>query len=99
VVRGALVFVLLYVLIFALGVAVLLADAERQGAGLTAFEAVAAAATTIGNVGPGLGFAGPMGSFAPFSDVSTIVMIVLMWVGRLELIPVLVLLTRGYWRR
>jgi trk system potassium uptake protein TrkH len=40
-----------------------------------------------------------MGSFAPFSDLSTVVMILLMWIGRLELIPVLVLLTRSYWRR
>ena len=38
------------------------------------------------------------GSFEAFSDVSTVVMIALMWIGRLELIPVLVLLTRSYWR-
>jgi trk system potassium uptake protein TrkH len=39
-----------------------------------------------------------MGSFEPFSDVSTAVMVILMWVGRLEIIPVAVLLTRSYWR-
>ena len=99
VVRAALAFVLLYVLVFALGVAILLVDAEARGLELGPFDAVAAAATTIGNVGPGFGFAGPFGSFAPFSDLSTLTMIVLMWVGRLELIPVLVLLTRAYWRR
>ena len=71
----------------------------RAASTLGAFDAVAAAATTIGNVGPGFGFAGPFGSFAPFSDLSTLTMIVLMWIGRLELIPVLVLLTRAYWRR
>jgi hypothetical protein len=42
--------------------------------------------------------AGPLGSFEGFSNLSTSVMIVLMWIGRLELIPVLVLLTRSYWR-
>jgi trk system potassium uptake protein len=99
VVRAALVFVLLYLLIVLLGVALMLADADRRHLDLGAFEALAAGATTIGNVGPGLGFAGPMGSFAPFSDFSTVVMILLMWIGRLELIPVLVLLTRAYWRR
>ena len=57
-----------------------------------------AAATTIGNVGPGFGFAGPMGSFDPFSPLSKVVMIVLMWMGRLELLPVAVLFTRAYWR-
>jgi trk system potassium uptake protein TrkH len=41
---------------------------------------------------------GPFGSFEGFSNLSTSVMIVLMWIGRLELIPVLVLLTRPYWR-
>ena len=47
---------------------------------------------------PGSAFAGPMGSFEPFSDVSTVVMTILMWVGRLEVIPIVVLLTRRYWR-
>ena len=57
------------------------------------FDAIAAAATTLGNVGPGFGFAGPMGSFDPYSDFSKLVMIVLMWLGRLEIIPVVVLFT------
>ena len=37
-------------------------------------------------------------SFAGFSDVSTSTMAVLMWLGRLEVIPILVLTTRHYWR-
>ena len=39
-----------------------------------------------------------MGSYAPFSDGSKLLMCALMWMGRLELIPVMVLLTRAYWR-
>jgi trk system potassium uptake protein TrkH len=39
-----------------------------------------------------------MDSYAPFSDVSTVTMTLLMWLGRIELIPVVVLLTRRYWR-
>ena len=62
------------------------------------FEAVAASATTLGNVGPGLGFAGPFGSFAEFTGLSKVVMIVLMWMGRLEIVPVIVLFSRTYWR-
>ena len=65
---------------------------------LTPIDAIAAAATTLGNVGPGLGVAGPIGSFRGFSDVSTATMTILMWLGRLEVIPVLVLATRRYWR-
>ena len=89
---------LLYVGVFAAGTLLLIIDAARVDSGLRLLDAVAAAATTLGNVGPAFGVAGPMGSFEPFSDFSKIVMIVLMWVGRLEIIPVAVLLTRSYWR-
>ena len=44
------------------------------------------------------GFAGSFGSFAPFSGVSTGIMIALIWLGRLELIPVVVLMTKSYSR-
>ena len=52
----------------------------------------------LGGVGPHLGFAGPMGSFEPFSDVSTVVLTALMYLGRLEIVPVLVLFTTSHWR-
>jgi trk system potassium uptake protein TrkH len=91
-------FVLLYVGVFALGALALVADGARVDLDMRLLDAVAAAATTLGNVGPAFGFAGPMGSFDPFSDVSKVVMIVLMWLGRLEIIPVAVLLSRHYWR-
>jgi trk system potassium uptake protein TrkH len=97
-VRAVIAFVLLYVGIFVAGAVLLLLDAHRVGLELSPFDAIAASATTLGNVGPAFGFAGPMGSFAPFSDVSKGIMIVLMWIGRLEIIPVAVLLTRAYWR-
>jgi trk system potassium uptake protein TrkH len=91
-------FVLLYVGVFALGTFALLADGARIDLDLRLADAVGAAASTLGNVGPAIGFAGPMGSFDPFSGVSKLVMIVLMWLGRLEIIPVAVLLSRHYWR-
>jgi trk system potassium uptake protein len=98
IVRAVLAFVLLYVGLFALGTLALMLDAARVDLDLRVLDAVAASATTLGNVGPAFGFAGPMGSFEPFSDVSKGVMIVLMWAGRLEIIPVAVLLSRAYWR-
>ena len=73
-------------------------DAASQGPSLSLSTSIAASASMISNVGPGLGLAGPTGSFESFCDVSTIVMTVLMWLGRLEVIPVVVLLTRNYWR-
>jgi trk system potassium uptake protein TrkH len=39
-----------------------------------------------------------MGSFAPFSDLSTFILAALMYLGRLEIIPVLVLFTASHWR-
>lgn len=96
--RSVIVFVLLYIGCFAVGALLLVADAARSGLELSAFEAIAAAATTLANCGPGFGFAGPLGSFDPFSDASKLIMIALMWLGRLEIVPVAVLLTRSYWR-
>jgi trk system potassium uptake protein TrkH len=91
-------FVLLYIGIFIVGAVLLAIDARVSDVELGMTEAIAASAGTLGNVGPALGFAGPMGSYAPFSDFSTVVMAILMWIGRLEVLPVLVLLTRNYWR-
>ena len=96
--RAVLAFVLLYVGLFALGTLALMIDAARVNLDLRVIDAVSASAATLGNVGPAFGFAGPMGSFEPFSDVSKVTMIVLMWLGRLEIIPIAVLLTRSYWR-
>jgi trk system potassium uptake protein TrkH len=96
--RAATVFILLYMGIFVAGAGVIAVDTAFQGPDLTPIDAIAAAATTLGNVGPALGTAGPVGTFEGFSDVSTGAMMILMWMGRLELIPVVVLLTRRYWR-
>jgi trk system potassium uptake protein TrkH len=91
-------FVVLYVGIFAVGALLLVADGARVNMDLSLLEAVAASAAMVANVGTGFGPAGPLGSFDPFSDVSKVLMIVMMWVGRLEIIPVAVLLSRRYWR-
>jgi trk system potassium uptake protein TrkH len=97
-IRAATFFVLLYVGLFVAGAGVIAVDASFQGPDLSPIDAIAAAATTLGNVGPALGAAGPIGTFEGFSDVSTVTMTILMWVGRLEIVPVVVLFTRRYWR-
>ena len=96
--RGVVTFIVLYMGLFAFGALGLVVDATRANVDVESFEALGAAAACLGNVGPGFGFAGPYGSYAPFSDLSTVVLTGLMWLGRLEIIPVAVLLTRGYWR-
>jgi trk system potassium uptake protein len=96
--RSTVVFVLLYLLTFAIGAVALLIDARSTGTQLAVFEAIGASAACIGNVGAAFGFAGPLGSYQPFSDLSTAVLTLLMWLGRVEIIPVAVLLSRNYWR-
>ncbi len=96
--RAVVAFVLLYLGIFIVGAGVITVDASLQGPNVFPIDAISSAAATLGNVGPASGPAGPMTSYAPFSDVSTVTMIVLMWLGRLEVLPIVVLLTRSYWR-
>jgi trk system potassium uptake protein TrkH len=96
--RAVFVFVLLYIGIFAVGAFAILFDSSLAGVDVRPIDAIAASAQALGNVGVGTGFAGPMGSFDGFGDGSKVIMIVLMWAGRLEIIPVVVLLTKGYWR-
>ena len=96
--RAVIAFVALYVAVFALGALGIAIDSGRANLDVAAFDAIGASAATLGNVGPSFGFAGPMGSYDPFSPFSKGIMILLMWMGRLELIPIAVLLTRSYWR-
>ncbi len=58
-----------------------------------------AALTCVSNVGPGLEAIGPSGNFAAFSSLSKGVMSLCMIVGRLEIFPILVLLSPSSWRR
>jgi trk system potassium uptake protein len=91
-------FVLLYIGIFVIGASVLAIDAARTGLDLSVLDAVSVSASMLSNVGPAFGIGGPLGSFEPFSDFSTLVMTGLMWLGRLEIVPIVVLLSRHYWR-
>jgi trk system potassium uptake protein TrkH len=97
-VRGIYAFTAVYFLLFVLGSVFVALDAARIEQTVTAFEAMSAVAATLGNVGPGFGMVGPMGNYEAFTDLSKVVMALLMWVGRLEILPVLVLFTRTYWK-
>jgi trk system potassium uptake protein TrkH len=68
--------------------------------GLDTVTAVSGAATTLANVGPGLGpVIGPAGSFQPLPDAAKWVMTANMLIGRLEIMVMLVMLAPGFWRR
>ena len=59
---------------------------------------ITAVSACINNVGPGLGdIVGPMGSFAPFSHFSKLVLSLAMLIGRLEVYPMLILFLPKAW--
>jgi trk system potassium uptake protein TrkH len=67
--------------------------------GLDFITSVSGAATALGNIGPGLGpEIGPAGNFAGLNDSAKWVLSAAMFVGRLEIMVVLVILTARFWR-
>ena len=57
------------------------------------------ALTCFFNVGPGLNLVGPAGNYAMFSPVSKLALSWCMLAGRLEIYPVLLLMTPSMWKR
>jgi len=98
-VRAIYGFTLLYLLIFGVSAVLIALDAGRVGLQLTALEAIGASIATIGNIGPGFGLLGPFGSYLDFPVTSKLWMVFLMWIGRLEVVTVLVLFTGAFWRQ
>ena len=90
--RQIVVFVFFYFLIFGL-TAILISILEHNSAvGLTG------AISSLGNIGPGVAVStGPMGNYDDLTLYSKLIFIVNMLVGRLELIPFLVMLQKDFW--
>ena len=87
-------FIFLYILIFFIITALL------STSGLDFVTSLSAAATSISNVGPGLGdIIGPNGNFSQLSDFSKWILSLAMILGRLELFAVLVLFIPSFWRK
>jgi trk system potassium uptake protein TrkH len=91
--KSILIFFFAYVAIIILSVVIVSLDDFDF---ITSFSAVIA---TISNIGPGFGIAGPMGNFADFSNLSKITLIANMILGRLEILPVIVLFSPVIWKR
>lgn len=84
----ALIFMICYLLLIVAG-AIL-----NSMAGMQLVEAWTASVASIGNVGPGLGSIGSMGNYADIPAVAKYVCMALMLIGRLEIFPVLYVLSR-----
>ncbi len=54
---------------------------------------------TFNNIGPGLNMVGPTGNFSAFSDLSKLVLTANMLAGRLEIYPMLILLSKSTWKK
>jgi len=52
----------------------------------------------LSNIGPGLGNVGPTDNYAFFSNIEKWYMAFLMMLGRLEVLTVVVLFNRHFWR-
>lgn len=91
--RGIQVFLISYLLIFA-GSVMLISLCELDL--VTNFTAVAA---TLNNIGPGLELVGPTGNFSIFPAPAKWVLMFDMLAGRLEIFPMLVLLSPSTWKR
>jgi trk system potassium uptake protein TrkH len=90
---GVLTFFFMYMLIFILAVVVVALDGKDFA---TTFSSVAA---TIGNIGPGFGAVGPVGNYSGLSSLSKVVLSVCMIIGRLEILPILLLFAPTTWKK
>ncbi len=87
-------FIYLYIIIFFILTSIL------SLTGLDFITAISGAATSISNVGPGLGeIIGPNGNFSTLSNVSKWTLSAGMILGRLELFAILVLFVPSFWRK
>ncbi len=59
---------------------------------------VTAVLACFNNIGPGLELVGPMGGYAPFNAFSKIILTLDMLMGRLEIIPLIMLASPAVWR-
>lgn len=91
--RSVLLFLAAYLLIlFTAGLVVALDDFSFG----TTFTSVV---SCLSNVGPGLETVGPMGNYSAFSILSKVALSLCMIIGRLEIVPIMVLFSKNAWKR
>ena len=86
------VFFLFYLLVFSVCTGIVVALGADVMTGITATIAC------LGNIGPGFNQVGPMGHYGDLHPLSRITLTLAMWVGRLEVLTVLVVLQPEAWR-
>ncbi|WP_282039664.1 TrkH family potassium uptake protein [Saccharicrinis aurantiacus] len=92
VVYKVLAFLVLYIIIFAVG------SLAITITGLDIESSMGAVATSMGGIGPGLGLVGPANNFSAIPDAAKWILSFLMLLGRLELFSVLIIFSPHFWR-
>jgi trk system potassium uptake protein TrkH len=90
---NVLAFVMIYLLIYGVGVFLI------SFTGVDFDTALGAVATCLGNIGPGLGSVGPVNNFAHITPFGKWLLAALMLLGRLELFTVLMLFNPNFWKK
>jgi len=85
-------FVVLYLFLFVLGTIIVVVT------GVDPITASSSVATCMAGIGPGLGTVGPMSNFAHIPEAGKLTLIMLMILGRLEIITVFTIFTRNFWK-
>ncbi|MCA6078131.1 TrkH family potassium uptake protein [Fulvivirga sedimenti] len=90
---NVLAFIMIYLLVYGVGVFLM------SFTGIELDTALGAVATCLGNIGPGLGEVGPVDNFSKITPFGKWILSILMLLGRLELFTVLMLFNMHYWKR
>ena len=84
-------FLFLYLFIFLIGTLI------AVNFGLDPLSAASAVASSLGNIGPGLGSVGPLFNYAHIHETGKLIFSLLMIIGRLEIYTIFILFTRSFW--
>ncbi len=93
IIRDIISFFFLYLLV------AVLASITLGFLGLDLETSLSAVAATLGNVGPGLGGVGPALNYAWLPGAGKILLIICMWLGRLEIFTVFMIFLPRFWQR
>jgi len=92
IVRDIISFLFLYILV------AVVASVVLCFLGLNLETSVSAVATCMANCGPGLGAVGPALNYAWLPDPGKVILIICMWLGRLELFTAIMIFSPRFWK-
>ncbi|HHN77071.1 MAG TPA: TrkH family potassium uptake protein, partial [Phycisphaerales bacterium] len=93
--NSAVIYIVGMVLLFVFGAFMMLV---LEGSKMDIATAITASAACLCNVGPGLSLVGPLENYGWMDDSTLAFLSLMMLMGRLEVLPVLVLIVPSYWR-